>query len=130
MIMVEVATLFLGWCREWRSAAGRQGSNGYGRLDTLVYTINDMLEERGFKGRFAALTIALFDLETGMLDVCTAGSNNDPPRLRCRPGHDPPAPRAADAGGRSISFEIVETEVWVPRFPAPARPGRRPVPLY
>jgi serine phosphatase RsbU (regulator of sigma subunit) len=77
MIMVEVATLFIGWCRDWareRSGA-RLGSDGPAGLDTLVYTINDMLEERGFKGRFAALTVALYDLETGTLTVCTAGSN-------------------------------------------------------
>jgi serine phosphatase RsbU (regulator of sigma subunit) len=75
MIMVEVATLFLGWCRDWKSTSVGRGSDGRRRLDALVYTINDMLEERGFTGRFAALTIALFDLDTGTLDVCTAGNN-------------------------------------------------------
>jgi serine phosphatase RsbU (regulator of sigma subunit) len=75
MIMVEVATLFLGWCRDWRKAGAGRASGGHLALDALVYTINDMLEERGFKGRFAALTVALFDLETGELTVCTAGNN-------------------------------------------------------
>jgi len=75
MIMVEVATLFLGWCRDWRHAAARRRSEARGGLDVLVYTINDMLEERGFKGRFAALTVALFDTATGTLTVSTAGNN-------------------------------------------------------
>ncbi|MCX7030459.1 MAG: SpoIIE family protein phosphatase [Spirochaetes bacterium] len=77
MIMVEVATLFIGWCQDWtrQRAGARRGSDGTAGLDTLVYTINDMLEERGFEGRFAALTVALYDLETGTLTVCTAGNN-------------------------------------------------------
>ncbi len=77
MIMVEVATLFIGWCRDWAKerAGSRHGKDAGAGLDVLVYTINDMLEERGFKGRFAALTVALFDLETGTLTVCTAGNN-------------------------------------------------------
>jgi serine phosphatase RsbU (regulator of sigma subunit) len=73
MIMVEVATLFLGWCREWSGA--RRGTAASAGLEALVSTINDMLEERGFKGRFAALTVGLFDLATGELTVCTAGNN-------------------------------------------------------
>jgi hypothetical protein len=32
-----------------------------------------MIEERGFKGRFAALTICLFNAETGVASVCNAG---------------------------------------------------------
>ncbi len=71
MIMVEVATLFLGWCRDWtRRHDGRNGG-----LSGLVSTINDMLEERGFKGRFAQLTVGLYDVDMGLLTVCTAGNN-------------------------------------------------------
>lgn len=77
MIMVEVATLFLGWCRDWtrERRGGRDGADDHASLGDLVYTINDMLEERGFKGRFAALTVALYDLDTGIVTVCTAGNN-------------------------------------------------------
>jgi hypothetical protein len=38
-----------------------------------VYTINDMLEERGFKGRFAALTVGVINLEAGAATICNAG---------------------------------------------------------
>jgi hypothetical protein len=77
MIMFEVATLFLGWCNDWKRVRGdgavaREGDAG---LDSLVYLINDMLEERGFKGKFAALTVGVLDTATGALEVCTAGNN-------------------------------------------------------
>ncbi|HEY9593040.1 MAG TPA: SpoIIE family protein phosphatase, partial [Spirochaetia bacterium] len=84
LIMVEVATLFISYFRDWvkraetvrriadpkaRAAAERDLE----RIDQLVYTINDMLEERGFRGRFAALTICIFNSATGVATVCNAG---------------------------------------------------------
>ena len=77
LIMVEVATLFIAWCRDWerlRGGVGHQTASP-GRVRALVVTINDMLEERGFTGRFAALTVGLLDVEAGALTVCTAGNN-------------------------------------------------------
>ncbi|HVO38873.1 MAG TPA: SpoIIE family protein phosphatase [Spirochaetia bacterium] len=86
LIMVEVATLFINYIRDWpkkkesvsrisdpkeRQAALRELE----RIDSLVYTINDMLEERGFKGRFAALTVCIFNAATGTATVCNAGDN-------------------------------------------------------
>jgi serine phosphatase RsbU (regulator of sigma subunit) len=84
LIMVEVATLFISYFRDWvkRKDALAHVKDPTERLrlqkelervDTLVYTINDMIEERGFKGRFAALTICLFNAETGAATVCNAG---------------------------------------------------------
>jgi len=86
LIMVEVATLFINHCRDWKrrkdslaqikDAGERQRLlKDLERLDTLVYTINDMLEERGFKGLFAAFTICLFNTATGAITVCPAGDN-------------------------------------------------------
>jgi len=69
LIMVEVATIFLTYFREWSLA--KEGR----RIDRLVYRINDMLEERGFRGRFAALTLCLFDSQTGICSICNAGDN-------------------------------------------------------
>jgi serine phosphatase RsbU (regulator of sigma subunit) len=86
LIMVEVATLFISYFRDWqkrKESAERerdpkerkQAVLALERVDSLVYTINDMLEERGFKGRFAALTICIFNAATGMATVCNAGDN-------------------------------------------------------
>ena len=84
LIMVEVATLFASFSRDWQKrreavtpikdpAAKQKAMKELERIDQLVYTINDSLEERGFKGRFAALTMCLFNADTGMLNVCNAG---------------------------------------------------------
>ena len=67
LIMVEVATIFSTFFRNWTPA-----SPGL-KIDQLAYLINDMLEERGFKGRFAALTLALLNAETGQVWFCNAG---------------------------------------------------------
>ncbi len=69
LIMVEVATLFLAHFRNWTLK-----SPGL-KIDKLVYTMNDMLEERGFKGRFAALTIVIIDIIKGACYFCNAGDN-------------------------------------------------------
>jgi hypothetical protein len=67
LIMVEVATLFAAHFRNWTLK-----SPGLA-VDRLVYTINDMLEERKFKGRFAALTVGIINMETGLSYFCNAG---------------------------------------------------------
>ncbi len=81
-IMVEVATLFLRWCREWKARLAESDAatrarryDDLRRLDTFAYTVNDMIEERGFKGKFAAFMIGLYDLRTGTIIACSAGDN-------------------------------------------------------
>jgi serine phosphatase RsbU (regulator of sigma subunit) len=69
LIMVEVATIFLNYFRDWTLQ-----SKGI-ELDKLVYSMNDLLEERGFKGRFAALIIVILNVETGACYMCNAGDN-------------------------------------------------------
>ena len=69
LIMVEVATIFLIYFRGWTIKA-----NGL-KLDKLVYLINDLLEERGFIGRFAAFIVAIVNVETGLSIFCNAGDN-------------------------------------------------------
>lgn len=66
LIMVEVATIFLNYFRDWKSTTRLS-------LPPLVSRINTLLEERGFKGRFAALTIALYNTRYGSLRLCNAG---------------------------------------------------------
>ena len=68
LIMVEVATIFLNYFRHWKS--GRKIN-----LTEVIININDMLEERGFQGRFAALIVAVVNIRTGECYLCNAGDN-------------------------------------------------------
>jgi hypothetical protein len=84
--MVEVATLFISYFRDWLKRKenikhigdARQklrAQQELERVDSLVYTINDMVEERGFEGRFAALTVCIFNSASGVVSICHAGDN-------------------------------------------------------
>ena len=68
LIMVEVATIFLNHFRHWNS---KRRIN----LSEVVININDMLEERGFKGRFATLVLAIINVTTGESYLCNAGDS-------------------------------------------------------
>ena len=70
LIMVEVATIFSTHFRNWTAQ-----SPGL-KIDRLAYDINEQLEERGFKGRFAALTLAIINAQTGKAYFCNAGDTN------------------------------------------------------
>ena len=70
LIMVEVATIFSTFFRNWTPKEPGL------KIDQLAYLINDMLEERGFKGRFAALTLAIINAETGKSYFVNAGDIN------------------------------------------------------
>lgn len=85
-IMVEVATLFLRWSREWRARLAASLAAGDPKrlaldyqelqnLDRLVHTINDMIVEREFKEKFAAFMLCLYDTHEGRLTLCPAGDN-------------------------------------------------------
>ncbi|MDR0447977.1 MAG: SpoIIE family protein phosphatase, partial [Treponema sp.] len=69
LIMIQVATMFLGFFRHWKPAEESMG------IEELVYQINDFIEALGFKGRFAAFTLCLFDSRTGIARFCNAGDN-------------------------------------------------------
>jgi hypothetical protein len=69
LIMVEVATIFSTYFRNWTPK-----DPGL-KIDDLAGLINDMLEERGFKGRFAALTLAIINSGTGKSYFVNAGDN-------------------------------------------------------
>ena len=69
LIMVEVATIFLDYFRNWSLSI--EGIH----LERLVYRINDLVEQRGFKGRFAALMVIIINIETGATYFCHAGDN-------------------------------------------------------
>jgi HAMP domain-containing protein len=69
LIMVEVATIFSTYFRGWTPQ--RPGL----KLEPLADLINDMLVEREFKGRFAALTLAILNAQDGKVWLCNAGDN-------------------------------------------------------
>lgn len=71
LIMVEVATLFLNSFKTWNMKNSYQGIN----ISPVVGQINDLLESRGFKGRFAAFTLCIMNTETGECWFCNAGDN-------------------------------------------------------
>jgi hypothetical protein len=68
LIMIQVATMFINFFRRWKIKHDV-------RINDLVYEINEFIEQLGFKGRFAAFTLCLFDSETGVLRFCNAGDN-------------------------------------------------------
>ncbi|MCL2601534.1 MAG: SpoIIE family protein phosphatase [Treponema sp.] len=69
LIMIQVATMFLNYFKQWKpTEKGMQ-------IEKLVYQINDFIETLGFKGRFAAFTLCLFDSQTGTVHFCNAGDN-------------------------------------------------------
>ena len=69
LIMVEVATLFLNYFRDWTYKKDKYNLSG------IVGHINDLIESRGFKGRFAAFTLCIFDSVGGDVHFCNAGDN-------------------------------------------------------
>ncbi|HRW24068.1 MAG TPA: SpoIIE family protein phosphatase [Spirochaetia bacterium] len=69
LIMVGVATIFTTELQGW--SFKRDGIH----LDRITYKINDFIEKRGFKGRFAAFIMGVYDSQTGAAYVCHAGDN-------------------------------------------------------
>jgi hypothetical protein len=64
-----VATVFLNYFKAWKPTQEAM------HIENVVYQINDFIETLGFKGRFAAFTLAIFDSETGIIRFCNAGDN-------------------------------------------------------
>jgi serine phosphatase RsbU (regulator of sigma subunit) len=69
LIMIQVATMFLNYFKDWKPSADGMG------IEKAVYLINDFIETLGFEGRFAAFSLCIFDSQTGELRFCNAGDN-------------------------------------------------------
>lgn len=69
LIMVQVATIFLDYFKEW--SMKRSGL----KLENLVGRINDLISEREFRGRFAAFTLGILDVQKGAFYLSNAGDN-------------------------------------------------------
>ncbi|HAK45128.1 MAG TPA: serine/threonine protein phosphatase [Spirochaeta sp.] len=75
LIMVEVATIFLSFFRNWTAPKNKAGKSLPPNISELTYSINDLVEQVGFTGRFAAFTIAIINESTGETYFCHAGDN-------------------------------------------------------
>jgi len=69
LIMVEVATIFINYFKNINIK--KDGVH----IQDLVYSINDLLEEVGFEGRFAAFIVVVMNVKTGKCWLCNAGDN-------------------------------------------------------
>lgn len=69
LIMVQVATVFQDYFRGWTLK-----SPGLD-LSSMVLRVNDVVAEQQFKGRFAALTAGILDVQTGAFYTVNAGDN-------------------------------------------------------
>jgi len=69
LIMVGVATIFATEFQGWSYK-----KNGI-KLEQIVYKVNDFIDQRGFKGRFAAFIMGVYDSHTGAAYLCNAGDN-------------------------------------------------------
>ena len=69
MLMMQVAAMFLNYFKQWKPNI--QGTN----IEEIVYQINGFIEKVGFKGRFAAFSLCLFDSLNGDIHFCNAGDN-------------------------------------------------------
>lgn len=67
LIMVQVATVFQDYFRNWTLK-----SPGLD-ISSLVLRVNDIVAERQFKGRFAALTVGILDTHKGAFYTANAG---------------------------------------------------------
>ncbi|MDR0689771.1 MAG: SpoIIE family protein phosphatase [Spirochaetaceae bacterium] len=69
LIMVQVATMFLNYFKNWRPT-----EKGF-HIEDMVYQINEFIGTMAFHDRFAAFTLCLFDSLTGLVRFCNAGDN-------------------------------------------------------
>jgi serine phosphatase RsbU (regulator of sigma subunit) len=67
LIMVQVATVFLSYFKDHDMTKGKID------MVPLLYRINDIVESLGFKGRFAAMTLGVMNVKTGVSNVTHAG---------------------------------------------------------
>lgn len=67
LIMVQVATMFTSYFRDWTLR-----SKGLG-LKSFVTQVNDIIASMGFSGKFAAFVVGILNIKTGKMRLCNAG---------------------------------------------------------
>ena len=85
LIMASVATLFHSYFNDWQRENEKRKNIALRKkvnlkpdipiIDQLIYSINELVESMGFKGRFAAFIIVYIDTVTGETRFCNAGDN-------------------------------------------------------
>jgi len=74
LIMVQVAALYVDYFRKVRVKAEETGRLEY-NLREFTFGINDLINEVGFKGRFAAFNLSVIDVRTSEYEMIHAGDN-------------------------------------------------------
>ncbi len=74
MIMVQVAALYVDYFRRVRDKAKSTGRLSY-NLSDFVFGINDLLNELGFQGKFAAFNLSVINARTSEYQMIHAGDN-------------------------------------------------------
>ena len=140
LIMVEVATLFTNYFVDWlrrrqnissiKDPSERQrAEKELARIDRLVYTINDRVEERKFTGRFAALTVCLYNAADRRGDDLQRGGYQAA-RVQGCAGEDGPRGPSPGSRGGGLRRDPGGYEGRLPPGGLQAGPGRRAFPLH
>lgn len=74
IIATMVATMYKNEVKVWKTRYASRGMPG-GVQSALVERMNDLIEARGFTGRFAAFNMGHLNLQTGSIRFCNAGDN-------------------------------------------------------
>jgi hypothetical protein len=74
LIMVQVAALYVDYFRRVREKAIETGKLSY-NLREFTFGINDLINEVGFKGRFAAFNLSVMNVRTAEYEMIHAGDN-------------------------------------------------------
>jgi len=74
LIMVQVAALYVDYFRRVRERALESGKLEY-NLREFTFGINDLINEVGFSGRFAAFNLSVMNVRTSEYEMIHAGDN-------------------------------------------------------
>ncbi|CAD7842627.1 Serine phosphatase RsbU, regulator of sigma subunit [Olavius algarvensis spirochete endosymbiont] len=74
LIMVQIAALYVDYFRKVRESAKISGRLSYD-LRNFTFGINDLINEVGFQGRFAAFNLSVINVRTSEYEMIHAGDN-------------------------------------------------------
>ena len=74
LIMVQIAALYVDYFRNVRESARKSGILSYD-LRNFTFGINDLINEVGFQGRFAAFNLSVINVRSSEYEMVHAGDN-------------------------------------------------------